>query len=209
MRLAADPLTEAGEGFQIECSYGLALLPAQASSSEGALQVVACLGLLALAAGALAASPLPQRAKAYATDGNHHGVSVTLVTSASNPKRLEPGEAATASQFAFSGGDVHCKKAKKGPGFHEVSFAVFGFPGATLKLTHGKYGFSKTTKERNTSALGGTGTLFNLKVKIVGTVVSPSSIKGTVKATGGPCTTKKPVAFTAKLDPKIPVAPGQ
>lgn len=115
MRLAADPLTEAGEGFQIECSYGLALLPAQASSSEGALQVVACLGLLALAAGALAASPLPQRAKAYATDGNHHGVSVTLVTSASNPKRLEPGEAAAASQFALSGGDVHCKKAKKGP----------------------------------------------------------------------------------------------
>lgn len=134
VRLAADPLTEAGEGFQIECSYGLALLPAQASSSEGALQVVACLGLLALAAGALAASPLPQRAKAYATNGNHHGVSVTLVTSASNPKRLEPGEAATASQFALSGGDVQCKKAKKGPGFHEVSFAVFGFPGATLKL---------------------------------------------------------------------------
>jgi diguanylate cyclase (GGDEF)-like protein len=36
---AADALTESGEGFQIECSYGLSLLPADAASTEGALQV--------------------------------------------------------------------------------------------------------------------------------------------------------------------------
>ncbi len=152
---------------------------------------------------------MPKTAKAYSTGGSKHGVSVTLVTSASNPKAIEPGAAAAGSQFALSGGAVLCPKAKKNPGFHEVPFAVFGFPGATLKISHGKYGFSKTSKTQETTALGSSAKPFPLKVKITGTVVSPTSIKGTVKATGGPCTSKKPLKFTAKLDPKIPVAPGQ
>jgi hypothetical protein len=138
--------------------------------------------------------------------GFARGVSLTLVTGAANPKRIEKGAAAAGSQFAMSGGAVQCPKEKKGEGFHEVPFAVFGFPGATLKLVKGVYGFSKTTKEK-TSALGGTGSSFTLKVKIVGTVTSPTLISGTVQATGGPCTMKKPVGFSAKLDPELPVAP--
>lgn len=169
----------------------------------------AAVALLCLAGAATAtAPPLPKTAKAYSTDGFAHRVSLTLVTSASNPKRIEKGAAAAGSQFALSGGAVQCPKAKKGEGFHEVPFAIFGFPGATLKLVKGAYGFSKTTKEK-TSALGGTGAEFKLKLKIVGTVTSSTSIRGTVKATGGPCTMKKPVSFNAKLDPKLPVALGQ
>lgn len=159
-------------------------------------------------AAAAAAPPLPKTAKAYSTGGYAHGVSLTLVTSATNPKRIEKGDAAVGSQFAMSGGAIQCPKAKKGEGFHEVPFAVFGFPGATLKMIKGAYGFSKTAKEK-TSALGSTGAEFKLKVKIVGRVTNSSSIKGTVKATGGPCTTKTPVSFTAKLNAKLPVAPGQ
>ena len=36
---AAAALTESGEGFQIDCSFGLALLPREASSAEDALQL--------------------------------------------------------------------------------------------------------------------------------------------------------------------------
>ena len=165
---------------------------------------------LFLAGVALASAPLPQAAKAYSTGGIRGSVSVTLVTSASG-KAIEPGAAALGSQFALSGGSVLCKKAKKGPGFHETPFAIFGFPGATLKLSHGKYGFSKSVTMPKTVPLGSSSSSkpFTLKVKIKGTVTSPTAITGTVKPKGGPCTSKKPLKFTAKLDPKIPVAPGQ
>ncbi len=36
---ASEALTETGEGFQIDCSFGLALLPSEASSPEDALQL--------------------------------------------------------------------------------------------------------------------------------------------------------------------------
>jgi hypothetical protein len=170
--------------------------------------LVASVALLCLATAATAAAPpLPRTAKAYSTGGYTHGVSLTLVTGATNSKEIEKGSAAVGSQFAMSGGAVQCPKEKKGEGFHEVPFAFFGFPGATLNLVNGAYGFSKTIKEK-TSALGGAGNPFTLKVKIVGKVASPTSIKGTVQTKGGPCTMKKPVGFTAKLDPKLPVAPG-
>ncbi|MBA3866129.1 MAG: diguanylate cyclase [Solirubrobacterales bacterium] len=39
LKRAAAALTETGEGFQIECSFGLALLPGEASSAEQALQL--------------------------------------------------------------------------------------------------------------------------------------------------------------------------
>ena len=39
VKQASVALTEAGEGFQIDCSYGLAHLPGEASSGEGALQL--------------------------------------------------------------------------------------------------------------------------------------------------------------------------
>ncbi len=163
--------------------------------------------VVVLLVGVALAAPLPKGAKAYSTAGRKHGVSLTLVTSSSG-KRIELGEAALGSQFALSGGAVNCPKAKKNHGFHETPFAIFGFPGATLKLSHGKYGFSKTTKSE-TSALGSSAKTFKLRVTIAATVASPTSIKGTVTAKGGPCTSKKPLKFNAKLDNKIPVAPGK
>ncbi len=169
---------------------------------------VGAFGLL-LAGLAFASAPLPKPAKAYSTGHIRHGVSLTLVTGPSSGRVIEPGGAAVGSQFALSGGAVLCKKAKKGPGFHEVPFAVFGFPGARLKLSHGEYGFSKSFKTPETSVLGSTAKPFTLKVKIKAVVASPNAIKGTVKPRGGPCTSKKPLKFTAKLDPKLPVAPGQ
>ncbi len=167
-------------------------------------------GLLAvLLVGVALAAPLPQGAKAFSTGATKHrsALSLTLVTSASG-KSIEAGEAALGSQYALSGGSVLCPKAKKNHGFHETPFAIFGFPGAKLKLIHGKYGFSKTTKSV-TYALGSPVKPFKLKVSIAGAVASPTSIVGTVKAKGGPCTSKKPLKFNAKLDNKIPVAPGK
>ena len=173
------------------------------------LSILAVGALLCLATAATAVSPpLPTKAKAFSTGGFARRVSLTLVTSATNPKRIESGQAAVGSQYAMSGGAVQCPKAKRGTGVHETPFAVFGFPGATLKMVKGAYGFSKTSKEK-TSALGSAGGEFKLKVKIVGKVISPTMISGTVKVTGGPCTIKKPVSFKAMLDPKLPVAPGQ
>jgi hypothetical protein len=171
--------------------------------------LVGASGLL-LAAAALAAAPLPKTASAYSTGAGKHKVSITLVTGASDPKKIEPGAAALGSQFALSGGSLQCPKAKKGPGFHGTPFAIFGFPGAELKLSHGKYAFSKTAKEANTAPLGSAGVKpFTLKVRITGTVLSPTKIAGTVTAKGGPCTTKLPLKYTAKPNPKLPVAPGQ
>ncbi len=165
-------------------------------------------GLVAvILVGVALAAPLPQGGKAYSTAGPKHGVSLTLVTSVSG-KAIEAGSAALGSQFALSGGSVQCRKAKKNHGFHEVPFALFGFPGTTLKLSHGKYGFSKTVKMSDEFVIGSSAKPFKLKVKIAGTVASPTSIQGTVKAKGGPCTSKKALKFKAKLDTKIPVAPG-
>ncbi len=168
---------------------------------------VGALSLL-LAAVALAGAPLPKTGKAYTTSTGKHKVGLTLVTGASDPTTIEPGSAALGSQYAMSGGSVQCPKAKKSPGLHGVPFAIFGFPGAKLKLVHGKYGFAKTIKQRETIPLGSSGAKpFTLKVKIVGTVLSPTKIVGTVTAQGGPCTTKKPLKYTTKLNLKVPVAP--
>jgi hypothetical protein len=167
--------------------------------------ILACV----LAAVALAAAPLPKPASAFSTGGFKHGVSLTLVSSVDG-KKIEAGGAALGSQFALSGGAVQCPKAKKSKGFHEVPFAIFGFPGAKLKLSHGTYGFSKSITEREAVPLGSEGVKpFTLKVKIAATVTGPTAIAGTVKASGGPCKSKKPIAFKAKLDPKLPVAPGK
>jgi hypothetical protein len=161
------------------------------------------------AAVALASAPLPKTGKAYSTSGNKGGVSLTLVTGATNPRKIQPGAAALGSSFALSGGSVLCHKAKKISGFHGTPFAVFGFPGAKLKLVHGKYRFAKTAKVPNTVPLGSSGVkAFTLKVKIAGTVAGPNLIKGTVKAKGGPCASKRPLKYRAKLS-KLPVAPGQ
>ncbi len=166
-------------------------------------------GLVAvLLVGVALAAPLPKGAKAYSTDGRKHGVALTFVTSTSG-KAIEQGSAALGSQYPLSGGSLQCPKAKKNHGFHEAPFALFGFPGAKLKLSHGKFGFTKTIKTPDAVPLGSSVKPFTLKVTIAGSVASPTSIKGTLKAKGGPCTTKKPVKFDAKLDEANSVAPGQ
>lgn len=166
-------------------------------------------GLIALLlVGMALAAPLPKGAKAYSTGGRKHGVVLTLVTSTSG-KAIEKGSAALGSQYALSGGSVQCPKAKKNHGFHESPIALFGFPGAKLKLSHGKFSFTKTIKTPGEVPLGSSVKPFTLQVTIAGSVASPTAIKGTVKAKGGPCTTKKPVKFDAKLDEANSVAPGQ
>jgi hypothetical protein len=163
--------------------------------------------VLALADLALAASPLPKPGAGYSTNGDKHGVSLVLVTSVRDPKQILEGSAAVASQYAMSGGAVLCPKAKKSPGYKGAPFGVFGFPATELKPTGGKYGFSKTITQPKTTLLGSSVKPFTLKVKITGAVLSPTKIAGTVKASGGPCTTKKPLKYTAKLNPKLPIAP--
>ncbi len=146
--------------------------------------------------------------KAYATGpATKSGVSVTFVTSVRTPNRIEEGDGAAGSQYAMSEGSVLCPKAKRNEGFTETPFAIFGFPGTTLHLKNGAYSFKATSRTPKTTPLGGDVPPFTLKVKITGTVVSPSKITGTISASGGPCKTKKPVPYTAKLDPKLPIAP--
>ncbi|HVC07466.1 MAG TPA: hypothetical protein VND98_07785 [Solirubrobacterales bacterium] len=167
-------------------------------------------GLIAvLLVGLALAAPLPKGASAFSTAATKHrsALGLTLVTSLSGDS-IEAGEAALGSQYALSGGSVLCPRAKKNHGFHETPFAVFGFPGAKLKLIGGKYGFSKTTRSV-TSALGSSAKPFKLTVRVAGAIASPTSIEGTVNVKGGPCSSKKPLKFSAKLDKKIPVAPGK
>lgn len=170
--------------------------------------VVGLVSVLVCVPASAAAPALPKAASAYSTEGEAHGVSITFVTAASSGKKIEKGEAALGSQFALSGGAIQCPKAKKNPGFHEIPFAPFGLPAITLKISSGKYGFSKTIKQKETFAAGSTAKPFTMKFKVTGAVVSTGLITGTIKASGGPCTMKKPASYRAKLDPKLPVAPG-
>ncbi len=175
----------------------------------GLVALGACCVLLGLSALALAAAQLPKPAKAFTTKSGLKGkLSLTLVTS-TDGKSIEEGDAALGSQFALSGGVIHCPKAKRAPGSHEAPFAIFGFPRTALKLGKGKYGFSAHVVQHEASLLGGTAKPFTLKVQITGTVVNPTTINGTLSAKGGKCTTKKPLAYVAKVNPKIPVAPSK
>ena len=175
----------------------------------GLTALCVCCALFGVSAIAFAAAQLPKSAKAFSTKpGRKTKLSLTLVTS-SDGRMIEEGAAALGSQFALSGGVVRCPKAKKAQGFHEVPFAPFGFPHTTLKLTNGKYGFSARVVQPGATVIGSTAKPFTLKMKIAGTVVNPTTITGTLSARGGKCTTKKPLAYVAKLNPKDPVAPGK
>lgn len=177
--------------------------------------IVAVLLAVLGAGAALASAPLLHTGKAYDTShvkGLKHGLALTYLVSASNPKRLlaGPNPPPLGSQFAVSVGGVSCPKAKRNPGLPKADhvFAEFGFPGANLKLSHGRYGFSVSRTVAREFVFGSTAKPFRLKVKITGTVVSPTAIAGKLTVEGGPCTVKGPIAYTAKLDSKAPVAPG-
>ncbi|MBS1888117.1 MAG: hypothetical protein JSU06_13110 [Actinobacteria bacterium] len=173
-------------------------------------RVVAFTALAALALAAVAvAATLPTGGKAFTTPPTKHRAkfSLTLVTSPDG-RSIEEGGAAIGSQYAISGGSIECPKAKKQPGFHETPFLIFGFPATALTMKGGTYGFTAHLTQRETNILGSTAKAFTLKVKITGTVVGATTIEGTVSAKGGSCTTKTPLAFKLKPNPKVPVAPG-
>ena len=159
---------------------------------------------------ALAAAPLPITHSAYESGGNQRG-GITYVISATNPKVVVAGAAAVGSQYALSGGSVLCPKAKRNPGFTGKPFAVFGFPAATFKLSHGRYTLTREFTQRHVVPLGSASAKspFTLKLKITATVVNSTTITGTIKATGGSCTTAKAIKYTAKLNKSLPVAPGK
>jgi hypothetical protein len=172
----------------------------------GALVLIA---LALLAATVEAAAPSLKPGKAYATGGTigQSVAGLTLVTSVQTPNRIEEGDAAIGSQYALSEGSLLCPKAKRNPGLKGKPFALFGMPGTTLHLKNGAYSFTAKIRQPNTTLLGSPAASFTLGVTVTGTVVSPAKVTGTITASGGPCKTKKPIPYTAKLDPKLPVAP--
>ncbi|HEY5053938.1 MAG TPA: hypothetical protein VII45_11075 [Solirubrobacterales bacterium] len=168
---------------------------------------IAAVAVLVSVAVALAAPPLPTPERAFQTPaGVHRTLTLTLVSGATG-KTIEEGAAALGSEFALSGGVIHCPKAKRAAGFHGAPFAAFGFPRTPLKLSHGSYGFSTHVTQRRESLVGSTAPSFTLKLKITGAVVNPTTIEGTIRAKGGKCTIGKPLSYTAKLNPQDQVAP--
>ncbi len=165
---------------------------------------------------ALASAPVLQTAKAYQSftkKGLGKGLSLSFVVSASNPKRLIAGSQPPplGSNFAESSFFVPCPKIKRNPPpfpKDEAPFAGFGFPGATLKLSHDKYRFSVSKTVKKVYVTGSPAKPFKMTLKVTGAVTSSTTITGTVSLRGGRCTSKRPIPYTAKLDNKIPVAPG-
>ena len=80
--------------------------------------------------------------------------------------------------------------------------------GATLKLSHDKYRFSVSKTVKKGYVTGSPAKPFKLTLKVTGAVTSSTTITGTVSLRGGRCTSKRPIPYTAKLDNKIPVSPG-
>ncbi|MGO9973545.1 MAG: hypothetical protein ACLP01_12220 [Solirubrobacteraceae bacterium] len=135
---------------------------------------------IALAGTALAAAQLPRAGKVY--DNGTVGKSkltLTFVISPTNAKTIESG-VPEFSQTAHSGGYLECPSSSK--------IAEFPFPGATLTLSRGKYGFSVTETQTNPTFLGSPnkGTL---KLRIKGTVTGATQITGTVTVSGDVCKT--------------------
>ena len=97
-----------------------------------------------LPAVALAAAPLLTPGRSFATKAYHNGVSVSFVTSARDPKQIEPGPAPLAAQFAVGGLFVRCPSAPKSTS--TTPFTGIPFPAIRLRLSHGSYGFVKTLK---------------------------------------------------------------
>jgi hypothetical protein len=188
-------------------------------SVKGLGRATAAGGLIAvLATGvALASAPVLQTGKAYESftkKGLGRGLSLSFVVSASNPKRLiagSKGPPPLGTEFAESSFFVPCPKIKRNPPpfpKDEVPFAGFGFPGATLKLSHEKYRFSVSKTMKKEFVTGSPAKPFKLTLKVTGAVTSSTTITGTVSLRGGRCTSKRPIPYTAKLDNKIPVSPG-
>ncbi len=149
---------------------------------------------IVLAGTALAAAPpLPKSGKVY-TNGTvgRSKITLTLVISPSNAKRIESG-VPEFSETAHSGGYLECPSSSK--------IAEFPFPGATLTLSGGKYGFSVTETKTNPTFLGSPnhGTL---KLRVNGSVTSATRIAGTVTVSGDVCKTGT-IHYSLALDSEL------
>jgi hypothetical protein len=162
---------------------------------------------------ASASAPLPLRNKAYNRVAPAGGkqVGLTLIVSRSNARRLVTGPLSPplGSEFAVSAGTLPCPKAPRNPSLAkgETPFALFGFPGATLRLRHGHYGFSVKRTHSTQQLLGSPAKPFKLTVKLTGTVLNSKTIEGTISAVGGPCTTRKPLPWRVTLNRKLKPPP--
>ena len=149
---------------------------------------------IVLAATALASSPpLPKAGTVYdnGTVGKSK-ITLTLVISPSNAKKIESG-VPEFSQTAYSGGYLECPSSSK--------IAEFPFPGASLTLSAGKYGFSVTETKTNPTFLGSpnNGTL---KLRVNGSVTSATRIAGTVTVSGDVCKTGT-IHYSLALDSEL------
>ncbi len=149
---------------------------------------------IVLAGTALAAASLPVAGKVYdnGTVGKSK-VTLTFVISPSNARKIESG-VPEFSQTAHSGGYLECPSSSK--------IAEFPFPGATLTLSGGRYGFSVIETHTNPTFLGSPnkGTL---RLRIKGTVTSATRITGTVTVSGDVCKTVGTVHYSLSLNRKL------
>ena len=165
--------------------------------------VFAAVALATLAAGAFAAAPRLKAATAYEAPESQ-GVHVSLVTSAANPNKIQPGAAPLGSQFAVGGIYVSCPGAPRSGA--RAPFVTIPFPGLTLTLTHSHYSFSKKLKLKRSLLATTLREEVPLTVLFTGTVIKPTVLRGTVKVTGKQCATT--AKYSAKAHPNTPVAPG-
>ncbi len=147
-----------------------------------------------IAAGlALAAAALPQTGKAYDVGrAAAKGANLTLIVSATNPRQLiaGPAQPPLGSQYAVASGAVPCRKAKRASTLSKsaVPFALFTFPGATLRLSHGSYRFSVAGTAHHVTILGSSAEPITLRVAVTGVVRNATTIAGTITPRGGACT---------------------
>ncbi len=163
----------------------------------------------AIAGVALAAAPQLHAASAYDNFHQHKSktLDIFLVTAANNPSKLNGGPAIYHHGPEGGSGTLRCAKAPLKPSYRFAS-VQFGFPGAKLKLTNGSYSFSVEWTARRRPVLGSTERPVTLHLSLTGKVQSPSSITGEFSARGGHCTLKKPLRYTASLDPTFPLPSG-
>jgi len=159
--------------------------------------------LVALAGTGVAEAASAARPTAHSSYGFRKAgrFSVTLNTIAATQISSSPANV-LGSQFPITGIGVTCP-GKKVSG--RSPFLDLGFPGATLKLKHGHYGFSRAYTERGVSKLvpGATTTLKSVKIKLSATVATSKLITGTVSVKAAGCSLKSST-FRAKFTQTLP-----
>jgi hypothetical protein len=163
--------------------------------------------LLATALVAAAASSAPKLTPRSDYSGGSIAkgkINIDLVSRSATQIVASPaGGVPVGSNFALSLMFLHCTKLKLADG--EPSALGIPVPALKLRKRHGRYGFSASYTRKGLSALGVAKTI-TAKVKLSGTVVSPTLISGTVRVKGGACGVGSE-RYAAKLNKSIPVAP--